>query len=53
MSDIADAARLQEVLARYRPAAIMHFAAYAYVGELIENPLLYYQNNVTGSAVLL
>ena len=31
----------------------MHFAAYAYVGELIENPLLYYQNNVAGSAALL
>jgi len=31
----------------------MHFAAYAYVGESVEQPLLYYGNNFTGSAVLL
>jgi UDP-glucose-4-epimerase GalE len=31
----------------------MHFAAFAYVGESVEKPLLYYQNNVAGSAVLL
>ncbi len=31
----------------------MHFAAFAYVGESVENPLLYYRNNVTGSAGLL
>src|SRR5947209_12110004 len=31
----------------------MHFAAYAYVGESVEDPLLYYQNNVAASAALL
>jgi UDP-glucose-4-epimerase GalE len=31
----------------------MHFAAYAYVGESVERPLLYYQNNFSGSAALL
>ena len=30
----------------------MHFAALAYVGESVEQPLLYYENNVTGSATL-
>ena len=30
----------------------MHFAAFAYVGELVEQALLYYQNNVGGSATL-
>src|SRR6478672_7033339 len=45
LGDIADSARLRAVLEQYRPAALMHFAAYAYVGESVEDPLLYYQNN--------
>jgi UDP-arabinose 4-epimerase len=52
LGDIADSARLREVLKQYRPVAIMHFAAYAYVGESVQNPLLYYRNNV-GAAVSL
>ena len=51
--DIADVSRLQEVLRRYRPAALMHFAAYAYVGESVQNPTIYYRNNIGGSAALL
>jgi len=51
--DIADIARVLEVLERHRPAALMHFAAYAYVGESVQNPLLYYRNNIGGSAALL
>jgi UDP-glucose-4-epimerase GalE len=31
----------------------MHFAAFAYVGESVENPLLYYRNNVVGTVALL
>jgi UDP-glucose-4-epimerase GalE len=50
---LADGTRLREVLTRYRPAAIVHFAAFAYVGESSANPLLYYQNNVGGTAALL
>jgi UDP-glucose-4-epimerase GalE len=50
--DISDAGRLSEVLNRYRPAAVIHFAAFAYVGESVENPLLYYHNNVAGSIAL-
>jgi hypothetical protein len=30
----------------------MHFAAYAHVGESVEQPLLYYRNNVAGSTAL-
>ncbi len=51
--DINDRARLDEVLEQYRPAALMHFAAYAYVGESVENPGKYYRNNVCGSLTLL
>lgn len=53
VGEISDGVRLKQVLERYRPAAIMHFAAFAYVGESVEQPLLYYQNNVVGSAALL
>jgi UDP-glucose-4-epimerase GalE len=51
--DIADGQQLRAVLEKYRPRALMHFAAYAYVGESVEQPLLYYGNNFTGTAVLL
>src|SRR5262249_31521672 len=41
VGDTADAERVRAVLEKYRPAALMHFAAYAYVGESVEQPLLY------------
>jgi UDP-glucose-4-epimerase GalE len=53
VADIADRPRLDETLARYRPAAVLHFAAYAYVGESVTAPALYYRNNVAGSLTLL
>jgi UDP-arabinose 4-epimerase len=53
VGDIADTKRLREVLKRYRPAALMHFAAFTYVGESVADPLLYYRNNVAGTAALL
>jgi UDP-glucose-4-epimerase GalE len=49
--DIADEARLRPVLARVD--AVMHFAAHAYVGESVENPRKYFQNNVLGALGLL
>jgi UDP-glucose-4-epimerase GalE len=51
--DIADTVRLRAVLDRHQPAALLHFAGYASVGESVEEPLLYYQNNMAGSAALL
>jgi len=51
--DIADTERVRAVLERYRPRALMHFAAYAYVKESVEQPLLYYGNNFAGSVALL
>jgi UDP-glucose 4-epimerase len=49
--DIADEARLRPVLARVD--AVMHLAAHAYVGESVENPRKYFQNNVVGALSLL
>jgi UDP-arabinose 4-epimerase len=51
--NIADSERLRLVFARHRPAALMHFAGYTYVGESVENPLLYYSNNIAATAALL
>jgi len=51
--DLLDRTRLDEVIAKYRPAAVMHFAAFAYVGESVESPGKYYRNNVVGSLTLL
>jgi len=51
--DIANVARLRAVLEQYRPAALMHFAAYAYVGESVEQPVLYYTNNFSNTTALL
>jgi len=53
VGDIADRARLDAVIARYRPAAVMHFAACAYVGESMTAPGKYYRNNVAGTLTLL
>jgi UDP-arabinose 4-epimerase len=53
VGDITDRDRLSAVLEQHRPAALMHFAAFAYVGESVGNPILYYRNNVAGSVALL
>ncbi len=53
IGDIRDYARLTEVIRHYNPVAVIHFAAFAYVGESVENPAKYYRNNVAGSLNLL
>jgi len=53
VADIGDRAVIDDVLRTYRPVAAMHFAAYAYVGESVLQPALYYRNNVVGSLTLL
>jgi UDP-arabinose 4-epimerase len=51
--DILDASRLTEVALKYKPAAAMHFAGLAYVGESMSEPARYFRNNVCGSLTLL
>ncbi len=51
--DILDRARLDAVLRRYKPEAVMHFAAFCYVGESVADPGKYYRNNVAGTLTLL
>jgi len=51
--DIRSASDLERAFQRWRPHAVIHFAAYAYVGESIQQPTRYYDNNVGGTAKLL
>ncbi len=51
--DLLDRARLDEVFAKYQPAAVIHFAALSQVGEAMVEPGKYWSNNVTGSLTLI
>jgi len=51
--DIQDTDLLIRTLGEYKPHAVIHFAASAYVGESVEDPAKYYLNNVAGSLSLL
>lgn len=48
VGDILDPESLDKAIKDYRPAAVIHFAAFAYVGESVSDPLSYYRNNATG-----
>lgn len=51
--DLRDRARLDEVFARWKPAAVMHFAALSQVGEATRDPGRYWSENIGGAANLL
>lgn len=51
--DILDLEALKAAMARVKPDAVAHFAAFAYVGESVEQPGLYYRNNSLGSLNIL
>jgi UDP-glucose 4-epimerase len=44
---------LDQIFASHDIAAVIHFAAYAYVGESVTDPAKYYRNNVVGTLTLL
>jgi UDP-glucose 4-epimerase len=50
--DILNREDLRQVFSDYRPDGVVHFAGLKAVGESTEKPLSYYQNNITGTAVL-
>ena len=51
--DIMDSTLLDQLFQQYNPVAVIHFAAYAYVGESVQDPGKYYHNNVGGTITLL
>ena len=53
IGDLSDWNQLEDVFDKYPIDAVFHFAAYAYVGESVENPSKYYNNNVSNTLHLL
>jgi UDP-arabinose 4-epimerase len=53
VGDIRDGEALRQAIATYRPKAIIHFAALAYVGESVREPAEYYSTNVAGTIAVL
>lgn len=53
MGDLRNKNEIEEALKRVRPDAVIHFAAYALVGESMSDPMKYFTNNVKGGINLL
>ncbi|MBD2201030.1 UDP-glucose 4-epimerase GalE [Calothrix sp. FACHB-1219] len=53
VGDTADRPMLDKLFQTHQFDAVMHFSAYAYVGESVTDPAKYYRNNVVGTLVLL
>src|SRR5260221_12291102 len=53
IADLNDRPMLIRALREHKIDTVMHFAAYAYVGESVERPLMYYQNNVATTISVL
>jgi UDP-glucose-4-epimerase GalE len=52
-ADLADTGAIHSTIRQYRPDAVIHFAANAYVGESMAKPAKYFRNNVVNSLNLL
>src|SRR5436190_23297221 len=52
IADTGNRPALQEIMFRYRIDSVIHFAALAYVGESVAEPLRYYRNNATAPPAL-
>jgi UDP-glucose 4-epimerase len=52
-SDIRDQSAIESVLLQYQCQVVIHFAGLKAVGESVEKPLLYYDNNIVGTHRLL
>ncbi len=53
VGNVGDRILLDNIFNNHRITAVMHFAAYAYVGESVADPAKYYHNNVVGTLTLL
>jgi len=50
--DVRDRARLDQVILKYKPEAIVHFAGLIEVAQSINDPVAFFENNVSGSLTL-
>lgn len=53
VGDLGNTILLSETFKKFKPLAVIHFAASAYVGESVEKPFQYYKNNVGGTLSLI
>ena len=53
VADLLDQVTITDVLRSNRVEAVMHFAAFAYVGVSVREPAKYYHNNIVGTLALL
>lgn len=53
VGDLADQALLESTFRTHRIEAVMHFAAFTYVGESVQDPAKYYANNIGGTVSLM
>src|SRR5262245_42385622 len=53
VGDLSEVQRLDHVLLMHRIDAVVHFAAFAYVGESVRDPGKYYQNNLVNTLGLM
>ncbi|MCB1170537.1 MAG: UDP-glucose 4-epimerase, partial [Leptospiraceae bacterium] len=53
IGDIADHALLRRIFKEHTFDAVMHFSAFAYVGESVDRPDIYYRNNLMATVELL
>lgn len=51
--DILDTQNLRKCIKKYKPEGIIHFAAFAYVGESVLDPGKYFRNNISGTLSIL
>src|SRR5262245_59267624 len=53
VADLADTAAVDHALLAHRIEAVVHFAAFCYVGESVKQPAVYYRNNFVNTLGLL
>jgi UDP-glucose 4-epimerase len=53
IGDLRDTGQIQRAMKNAKPDAVMHFAAYALVGESMTDPGMYFANNTTGATNLV
>ncbi|MCR5405202.1 MAG: SDR family NAD(P)-dependent oxidoreductase, partial [Lachnospiraceae bacterium] len=51
--DIRDKEAMHEIFALEKPKCVIHFAGLKAVGESVQKPLEYYENNINGTLVML
>lgn len=53
VADVCDKDKMEQLFTQHSFDGVIHFAAYKAVGESVENPVMYYQNNIIGLINLL